>query len=169
MPHQRGFIAVGAGVDEFDHQRQDAIAEGGRITVDTARCDWLKRRIATVSRSPPGSTAAFECTTPAKGSRRVSCPMCSTRFFTTKVRGKGTGMGLATCYGIVKQHSGYIWADSVAGEGAVFTILFPATTDARGGDSGHDPEKAATRQSVITRPSWWSRMNRPSARWPSSR
>ncbi len=47
-------------------------------------------------------------------------------FFTTKKAGKGTGMGLSTVYGIVKQNKGYIRAESEPGEGAVFTVYFPA-------------------------------------------
>ena len=46
-------------------------------------------------------------------------------FFTTKAAGEGTGLGLSTCYGIVRQHEGRIWAESIPGEGATFHFELP--------------------------------------------
>jgi two-component system NtrC family sensor kinase len=46
-------------------------------------------------------------------------------FFTTREVGEGTGLGLSMCYGIVKEHNGRIWADSVRGNGATFNVELP--------------------------------------------
>ena len=55
-------------------------------------------------------------------------------FFTTKAVGEGTGLGLSICYGIIREHDGNLWAESVAGEGATFHIELPIVGPERRGE-----------------------------------
>jgi CheY-like chemotaxis protein len=61
-------------------------------------------------------------------------------FFTTKETGKGTGLGLAVVYGIVKKHDGFIFCESELNKGTTFTILFPASLDAKEQKAAKPPQ-----------------------------
>jgi CheY-like chemotaxis protein len=71
------------------------------------------------------------CGIPPENLPRIFAP-----FFTTKERGKGTGLGLSQVYGIVKQHGGYIIADSEVGKGAKFAIYLPSSREVK--DEGEE-------------------------------
>ena len=89
---------------------RDALEHGGRITVATGRAgEWVQ-----LSVSDTGAGMSEEV------QRRAFEP-----FFTTKPPGQGTGLGLATCYGIVEQSGGTIVADSAPGRGTTVRILLP--------------------------------------------
>jgi two-component system, cell cycle sensor histidine kinase and response regulator CckA len=84
---------------------------GGRIVIETAQVD----QYAMLAMSDTGA-----------GMDEQTRASIFEPFFTTKEVGRGTGLGLATVYGIVKQNGGLVWVDSDPGRGAAFKDLFPA-------------------------------------------
>ncbi|UFS70433.1 PAS domain S-box protein [Geomonas sp. RF6] len=104
---------------------RDASETGGLITIETANCDIDRAFCLSHPGAYPGSYVRLSVKDRGFGmsdevKRRVFEP-----FFTTKEMGRGTGLGLATVYGIVKQSSGYIEVISQPEQGATFNIYFP--------------------------------------------
>ncbi|MDQ7824010.1 MAG: response regulator [Candidatus Eremiobacteraeota bacterium] len=101
---------------------QDAIEREGVITIRLAISDWQSYEM-------PGSRAVIlEVADTGAGMTDKVKEHLFEPFFTTKETGKGTGLGLATVYGIVKQHRGEISVASAAGSGTAFTLTFPLVT-----------------------------------------
>jgi PAS domain S-box-containing protein len=111
---------------------RDAMPDGGELFVELAS--------ATISEPqarahPEGRSGAFVCLTvrdtgsgiTPENLRRIFEP-----FFTTKAVGRGTGLGLATVYGIIKQHQGWVEVESVPGNGTTFRVYLPAITSPKG-------------------------------------
>jgi two-component system, cell cycle sensor histidine kinase and response regulator CckA len=105
---------------------RDAMPGGGALTILTAPRwvdeEYVRRRAdAAVGLAVCVTVSDTGCGIPSEVLPRVFDP-----FFTTKEVGRGTGLGLATVYGIVQQHRGWIEVESVAGRGTTFRILLPA-------------------------------------------
>ncbi len=105
---------------------QDAMPGGGKIFVETTRESYPKPNTAYPFDINPGYYTVLKIKDTGVGIPEDIIPFIFEPFFTTKNVGHGTGMGLATCYGIVKQHGGYIWVHSKPDKGTEFTIIFPS-------------------------------------------
>jgi signal transduction histidine kinase/ActR/RegA family two-component response regulator len=106
---------------------RDAMHFGGRLQIRTQQIVIDDIGEAGADAPPEGTYAAIVVTDNGTGMDAQTRERIFDPFFTTKELGKGTGLGLATVYGIVKQHGGYIDVQSEPRRGSVFTLYFPCT------------------------------------------
>jgi len=107
---------------------RDAMPRGGELNIST---EISRINEVHVRKNPESRVGTFICLRVSDSGTGISqdvLPRIFEPFFTTKEVGKGTGLGLATVYGIVKQHQGWIEVLSGVGQGTTFRLFFPATT-----------------------------------------
>ncbi len=104
---------------------RDAMPGSGSITIQTMDVTYFLDDFRSVNEMPAGEYVKLTVTDSGTGMPPEVQKHIFEPFFTTKEKGQGTGLGLATCYGIVKQSGGYITVDSQVGVGTTFTIYLP--------------------------------------------
>jgi CheY-like chemotaxis protein len=105
---------------------RDAMPRGGQLLITTEPVTFDEARPPAHPEAQAGQFVSLTVKDAGTGISREHLPRIFEPFFTTKELGKGTGLGLATVYGIVKQHQGWIEVSSQPGAGATFNIFLPA-------------------------------------------
>ncbi len=124
---------------------RDAMPQGGDITISTDNARLETGTAFGRATLPAGDYVRVQVRDQGCGIAADDLVKIFEPFFTTKRTGEGTGLGLSTAYGIVKQTGGYIFCDSIPNEGSCFSLFFPAH------DRGHEEEIAAPEPVVVAR------------------
>jgi two-component system cell cycle sensor histidine kinase/response regulator CckA len=110
---------------------RDAMPTGGAIAIVTTRVEFDEVAAAAIPEARPGSYLCLAVSDQGHGMDEETRARIFEPFFTTKAVGKGTGLGLATVHGIVRQHGGWIEVESQPGAGATFRVYLPARGERR--------------------------------------
>lgn len=132
VPTRGGLWAVKADQSQFEQvivnlavNARDAMPDGGKLTLRAANVTTVESLELAPRGVPPGEYVLVEVRDSGTGIPPDVIEHIFEPFFSTKEVGKGTGLGLSTVYGIIKQTGGFIFPESVIGQGTTFRILLP--------------------------------------------
>ena len=123
---------------------RDAMPGGGRMTIETADVELEGSEAARHPELTPGPYAMLAVSDTGAGIEPHVLPRVFEPFFTTKAQGQGTGLGLATCYGIVAQNRGSIVVETAIGDGTTFRVYLPPAEGAPSQAAVPAPSEPAT-------------------------
>ncbi|BBO81866.1 hypothetical protein DSCO28_24320 [Desulfosarcina ovata subsp. sediminis] len=118
---------------------RDSMNDGGKLTIQTDNVVLSEAFCRTHLDANPGAYVMFSVSDTGHGMNKEIADHMFEPFYTTKGSGKGTGLGLAMVYGIVKNHCGHITCDSKVGSGTTFNIYLPAIEGIVGEQPGDGP------------------------------